>query len=798
MEKWNVVYDRWIPKNQPLREALTALGNGYFVTRGAAEEMPAGGVHYPGTYLAGGYSRAKSEIAGKEIINEDLVNWPNWLLLRFRVKGGDWFACENVELLNYRHELDMYRGVLERHIRFKDEQERITTLSSRRVVSMHDAHLAAIQWKITAENWSGEIQIHSALDGRIRNEGVERYRKLTGEHLEFLGTDYFDHESMLLVVQTRQSRLRMAQACSTRIYIEGEKLPVLPVNEEDKGYIAQNLNVALEVGKPLEVEKVVSIYTSRDQAISEPVLDSKEKVNRAGRFQYILSCHKQAWKRLWHRCDMRLGERYESQLILRLHIFHLLQTASFNTIDLDVGIPSRGWHGEAYRGHIFWDELFIFPFLNYRIPELTRSLLLYRYRRLPEARYSARKAGYRGAMFPWQSGSDGREESQIIHLNPMSGEWDPDHTYLQRHVNAAIAYNVCKYFEITRDVEFLSFFGAEMVLCIALFWSSKAVFNEERGRYEIREVVGPDEYHTRYPGSDRPGLNNNAYTNIMAAWNLSCAIDILEKLDRDRCRELREQFHIDEKEIERWQDISTHMFIPFMEEGLIAQFEGYQELEEFDWEGYREKYKDIQRLDRILKSENDTPNSYKASKQADVLMLFYLFSTEELEKLFTGMGYDFKPEWIPRNIEYYQNRSSNGSSLSRLVSSWVLSRSDRERSWALFKEALMSDYRDIQGGTTPEGIHLGAMSGTVDMIQRCYTGLHTWEDVLYINPVFPRELKEIHLRIRYRGLWIRIHCSHEKLRINVEEGWTEQVKIGYKGKIYKLNPGDKRTFQLML
>ena len=179
-----------------------------------------------------------------------------------------------------------------------------------------------------------------------------------------------------------------------------------------------------------------------------------------------------------------------------LHIFHLLQTVSENTIDLDVGVPSRGWHGEAYRGHILWDELFIFPFLNLRLPELTRSLLMYRYRRLEEARHLARQAGHRGAMFPWQSGSDGREESQVLHLNPRSGRWVPDESNLQRHVSAAIAYNVWQYHQATQDVEFLAHYGAEMLLSIARFWASIATFDPERERYEIRGVAGPDEYHT--------------------------------------------------------------------------------------------------------------------------------------------------------------------------------------------------------------------------------------------------------------------------------------------------------------
>ena len=173
-----------------------------------------------------------------------------------------------------------------------------------------------------------------------------------------------------------------------------------------------------------------------------------------------------------------------------------------HTIEFDIGVPARGWHGEAYRGHIFWDELFIFPFLTLRLPMLTRALLRYRYRRLPEARRAAQAAGYAGAMYPWQSGSNGREETQTLHLNPHSGRWIPDHTHRQRHINVAIAYNIWQYYQITDDHEFLYFYGAEMLLEIARFWASIATYNSSLDRYEITGVMGPDEYHTAYPGAD--------------------------------------------------------------------------------------------------------------------------------------------------------------------------------------------------------------------------------------------------------------------------------------------------------
>jgi trehalose/maltose hydrolase-like predicted phosphorylase len=295
-------------------------------------------------------------------------------------------------------------------------------------------------------------------------------------------------------------------------------------------------------------------------------------------------------------------------------------------MELDAGVPARGWHGEGYRGHIFWDELFIFPFLSLRLPVLTRALLLYRYRRLPEARQAAHAAGFRGAMFPWQSGSNGREETDVMYFNPRSGNWIRDDTHLQRHVGAAIAYNVWKYHLATGDTEFLYSYGAELVFEIARFWASIARWNEARGRYDICGVIGPDEFHDRYPDRAVPGLDNNAYTNVMAAWCLARALNLFALLPDERCREICEVLRIEREEIALWEDVSRKLYLPFHSDGVLSQFEGYEALKEFDWATYRRRYDNIMRLDLILEAEGESPNRYKLSKQADVLMLFYLFS----------------------------------------------------------------------------------------------------------------------------------------------------------------------------
>ena len=788
---WVMAYEDFNPEQEGLREALCTLGNGYFATRGAAPEATADSIHYPGTYVTGCYNRLQTEIAGQTIENESLVNLPNWLPVEFRFPNGAWFDVKKVNLLEYRQELNTRKGVLSRLLRFADGKGRQTRIFQRRFVSMANSHLAGLETTIVAENWSGRIRTRLALDGRVTNSGVERYRRLNNQHFTPVEAQSTGDEMIYLQMETNQSHIRIAQAARTRIFYDGQQVRTKPKTIEEPGYIAHEFSVKLEKNKAVTIEKIVALYTSRDHAISESGIEARKQVVRASSFDKLLESHILRWEHLWRRCRIAIKDSERVALILHLHIFHLLQTVSPHTIDSDAGVPPRGLHGEAYRGHILWDELFIFPFLNLRIPDITRALLMYRYHRLPEARWAARQAGYEGAMYPWQSGSDGREESQKLHLNPRSGRWIPDNSQLQRHINIAVAYNVWHYYQVSGDINFLSFYGAEMLIEIARFWVSKARYNRSLDRYEIHKVMGPDEFHDSYPGADEPGLNNNAYTNIMVVWELCRTLEACELLPDIRRQALMEKLALKVEELERWEDISHKMRVVFHEDGIISQFESYDKLEEFDWEGYQKRYGNIHRLDRILEAEGDTPNRYKLSKQADVLMLFYLLSADELGELFHRLNYPFEYETIPKNIEYYLKRTSHGSTLSRVVHAWVLARSKRELSWHLFKEALESDVSDIQGGTTQEGIHLGAMAGTVDLIQRCYTGIETRQNKLQLNPYLPNDLKEIQFDILYRQHLINLLITSDRLTVSTRPHAVAPIMVGFREDTFELKPGDK-------
>jgi len=790
-------YDGFDPGAEGLREALTSTGNGYLCTRGAAEWEDADGVHYPGTYVHGGYNRETTILGGQPVLNEDLVNLPNWLVLMLRIEGEDAIRLADVALLSYRHELDIRNVTLVRQLRFRDGGGRETTLKSRRFVSMADVHHAGIEWTLVPENWSGRVEVISALDGRVSNRGVERYQQLEGRHLDPVSPRTWGPEVIALKAETRQSNLYISQATRTRVFSGGQQLPVTRALYQMEDYVQQVLAFDVHQGTATRVEKMVSFYTSRDPAVSDTLVRAATSAGRHDEFAASFRRHSAAWDELWRVCDVRVSGDDEVQLLLRLHIAHLLQVCSRHTADLDAGLPARGLNGEAYRGHVFWDEIYAFPFFNVRLPEVTRGLLMYRYRRMGEARAAAREAGWRGAMFPWQSGSEGTEETQRVHLNPLSGHWEPDLSRNQRHVNAAIFYNIWRHFKTTNDLEFLDRYGAEMMLEIARFWASVAHFNPERERYEIHGVMGPDEFHEKYPDAPEGGLRNNAYTNIMVAWLCDIAGQLLTLLPDGRVEALRARLGISADEVALWQDMSRRMFVPFHGDALVSQFEGYDELEELDWDAYRAKYGNIQRLDRILRAEGNDPNRYKITKQADTVMLFYLFSREELREIFGRLGYDYRDDTAIRNVAYYDQRTSHGSTLSFVTHAGVLAALDPESSWERFLVALRSDADDVQGGTTQEGIHVGVMAGTLHVMQRYYAGAHVRGDVLYFDPRLPGRLDGLSFPIQFRGTPILVTVTGEQLTLAVHpESMSRPVRAGVPGDIRELRAGDRAVFGL--
>lgn len=771
IDQWTLTYHGYDPKKERSREALMTVGNGYFGIRGAMEETKANPANYPGTYMAGMYNRLTTKVSGRDIENEDFVNLPNWLPITFKIDDGEWFNPNNNDkLIDIERNLDLRNGQLTRGFFIDDfEKLQLVEVCSKRFASMKNRFVAASSYSIAPLCHTKKITIKSEIDGTVVNEGVERYKTLNSKHLDIVDQGVKD-DKMFVIVKTNQSNHKVAEVVYHKIYSESGNVKVETEISEGKATLL--ITVDVNFGEEVCVEKIVAICSDKDDFVDDALQTAMNAIDKKDTYDSLLEQSSKEWDKIWKKIDIQIENDRWSQKLLRLHLYHLIVSMSPFNADIDASITARGLHGEAYRGHIFWDELFILPFYDLQMPQVAKSMLMYRYRRLAEARKYAEAHGYRGAMYPWQSGSNGREETQIVHLNPLTGEWGDDNSSLQRHVSLAIAYDIWDYYWITRDIKFLKQYGSEMFFEIARFWASMTKFNPKSNRFEIEGVMGPDEFHEQYPNAEKGGLKDNAYTNVMVAWLFKKCADIFDLIG----------IHgVDKKEIEEWQNIASKLNLVINNEGIIAQYDGYFDILELDWDAYRQKYGNIYRLDRILKAEGKSPDAYKVAKQADALMIFYNLNKEEVDKLLINLNYSLPNDYLQKNLQYYLNRTSHGSTLSRVVHSRLAAMTGNfDLSWTLYQDALTSDYNDIQGGTTSEGIHAGVMAGTVLIALNTFAGLNYRNEILHLNPNLPKQWKSMKFNLTFKGIHYSFEIASNKIKVKT----NKKAQIVINGKMY--------------
>ncbi|MCR8670237.1 beta-phosphoglucomutase family hydrolase [Agrococcus sp. HG114] len=792
-DPWQLVYDGFDPAHEGHREVLTALGSGYLVTRGVRPEHHDDGIHYPGTYLAGVYNRLTSTIHERALEEEHLVNTPNWLHVDLRIEDGPWLSSGLLPTQRERRELDLRRGLVTRRAILTSPDGNRLELVQRSFVSMDEPHLAVLETIITAPDWSGTVTLRAGVDAGVRNSNVAAYVGSDAAHLTapvFRDVD----DVTVCEVQTRQSRIRIATAVRTCLAGAAD---ATARSSGTSSRASRDFRVHLQQGRPVTLTKTAAVFTSRDRAISEPGAAALGLLaERAGDVAVLLERHEAAWRRLWRPFGVTLGADAHSQLVLNLHVFHLLQTLSPHTAGLDAGVPARGLHGEGYRGHVFWDEVFALPVLDTRLPEVSRALIDYRWRRLHAARTAAAASGLAGALFPWQSGSDGREETPAALYNPRSGRWMPDNSHRQRHVGLAIAHNAWRHYQATGDLEWLAERGGELIIEVTRLFASLAVHDATTDRFHIAGVMGPDEFHDGPADAPGQGLRDNTYTNVLASWVAMRAGDVLALLEGHRSEGLRDRLAVTDDEIAQWARLSTRLAVVFHDDGVLSQFDGYEGLQELPWDRYRDQYGNIGRLDLILEAEDDSTNRYKLAKQPDVVMLVYLLGRDGVREQLAALGYPFSEADLIRTVDYYLARTADGSTLSRVVNASVLAGIDPARSWIAFREALIADLDDSQGGTTREGIHLGAMAGTVDLPVRSFAGMTVGVDELVFAPRLPPHLTRVAFRLRYRGHLIEVTLSGSSLALRAGPTTAPAFRVRVGDDSRRLCGGETQVFAL--
>lgn len=771
-DTWHVGFDRYEPEEEPWRESLLGLGNGVVFARACAPEAARasrdGSCHYAGLYVAGLYNQAERTVAQQRVRITALVNLPDPFGLSWRAGDQEaWFDVDAATLLHYHHHLDMAAGLARRELVARDAAGRETRLEEVRLVSMAQSGLALLRWRLTPLNWSGPIVVRSQLATEACNAKLTRTRAYEGRHL---AVQPLSSESGLAV---RVSTLDGRRSLQLHAELRCEGTVGSPQLGQEAHALFQQRHTVARVGQPVTAELRVRIAPAQASLGIEPPAS----------FETALDAQRAAWANLWRCADIVAPADPVLERSCRLAAFHLLQTASPHTAACDAGLPARGWQ-EAYFGHVFWDELFAFPFYSLRLPDIARGLLRYRHRRLDAARSAARQAGLCGALYPWRSAASGAEETPPYQWIGPAQHWKPDHTRLQRHIGAAVAFNAWHHHCATGDLALLREATGEMLIEIARLWASIARPEAIGGRLGIHSVIGPDEYHDAYPGADAPGLDNNAYTNVMAAWALRCARELPQKLSGADWRHLSARCGVQHGELDRWDETSRRLVLPLLEGDVIAQFDGIDRLRPPDAPPLPQRDPAV-RVDWWLDARGESVNAYQVTKQADVLMLLHLFGRKGCEALFTHMGYQLDAGWHERTLRYYLERVTHESSLSRIVCAGALAQADPGQSWQHYRHALHSDLEPGAGGSTHEGVHLGAMAGTWDVLLRHYLGLQLDSGAAVLAPHPPAALDDVSLAVWVHGCRLELGLRGRELRLRAAQG----LRLRYQGDALNLRPG---------
>lgn len=705
---WQVTQEWFEPEKQHHQETIFTTGNGYLCSRGAFEEG------YPGdsraTFLHGVFDQAP-------IVFTELANAPDWLPLVVLL-NGERFSLASGTVEAFERILDLRNGLLGRRVHWRSPSGLRARLEFQRFASLAEPHNVLVRCQVIPM-FDGEVEFRASLNGSMDNQGLA--------HWEWLGQGQ-EEESIFLHSQTRGTQIQLGMGM--RLLGEAGLQANAAEFWDVDNHPALSLVMKAEAGKPIVVDKLVSVFTSRD--VADPVRAAIEQVNRIKDWQVALEANNRAWEQEWERTDVIIEGDEEAQISIRFNLFQLLIAAPRQ--DDRVNIGAKTLSGFGYRGHSFWDtEIFMLPLFTYTAPHIARNLLNYRYRNLPGAREKARGNGFEGAQFPWESADTGEE---------VTPTWVPhfaDRTRLVRiwtgdieiHISADIAYAALQYWKATGDDAWMVEKGAEIILDTAKFWASRAEWSAEAGRYEFNDVVGPDEYHDH--------VDNNAFTNRMAQWNLETALEILKWL-QDRAPQktaaLSTSLDLSEERLAKWREVIEKIYLPEGPGGIIEQFEGYFELREVDLAAMEPRSRSIQEIFGI-----EGATEIQVLKQPDVLMLQYLLSDQ------------YSPESVQANYDYYTPRTDHtyGSSLGPSIQAIMACRVGRaDEAYDHFIRAVRADLRDVRGNAG-DGIHGASAGGTWQAVVFGFGGLRFHGGGWTVKPQLPSHWKRLAFKFFYQG-----------------------------------------------
>lgn len=726
---WNLIETRFDPKQIHHRETTFTIGNGYLGTRGGFEEG------YPRSNQATLIHGVFDDVP---IVYTELANCPDWLPLEITIITGDApgevtrerFRLDRGEILEYERLLDLRRALLRRKIRWRSPSGKTIDLEFERFASRADTRVLAIQCAIAAVDFSGKIEVQASLNGYPENQGYN--------HWELLDQSATTSE-IWLHLRTRSSRIELGMA--SRLHVVGTGATITVANPP--GYPTQIASFPVTPGQRVTVEKLVTFSTSRYG--EKPLKSAQGKLAVLPSYYHLKTAHIRAWNRIWHYSDVAIEGETRAALAVRYNLFQLLIAAPHD--DDRVSIAAKTLSGFGYRGHVFWDtEIFILPFFIFTQPELAKNLLTYRYKTLDGARRKAAHYGYKGAMYAWESGDTGDEITpRWLPPNDPYGEdiriWCRDR---EIHISADVAYAVWSYWQATGDDEWMRDCGAEIILDTAVFWGSRVEYNTKNEKYEIKGVIGADEYHEN--------CNNNTFTNRMVQWHLEKALrvhDWLRGAYPQKAGELDTKLQITVARRNRWQDIIDNITINYdAHTGLIEQHDGFFQLKDIDLQTYEPRYKSMQTILGI-----EGANHYQVLKQPDVLMLLYLMRQSQ--------EFPYTPENLRVNWEYYAPRTdiTYGSSLGPAIHAILAADLNQsEQAYHNFIQAAVVDIEDTRGNAH-EGIHGASAGGIWQAVVFGFGGVQFSNSGPIAKPQLPPTWTRLQFKIHWCGKWHNVDIT---------------------------------------
>jgi kojibiose phosphorylase len=669
---------------------------------------------------------------------------PDWTGVRVWIDNHP-LSMHDGEILQHCRILDFARGLLWREWRHREKNGRITRLLAFRLASLAHRHLLLQSMIVSAENYSATLRFESSIEvppSALPSPSWKARRRPERPNV------------LPLALRCPGTEIEIAFGAASQLLTSTETVGERQIEVDDR-HIVERFQLNVGVGTECHLHRLVSVYSSRD--VPEPLEAAIAHVNRLlpSNIASAVSAHEAAWSSRWEHTDVQVDGDSSLQASLRFAAYHLISAA--NPEDTRVSIGARALTGEAYKGHVFWDtEIYMLPFYTYTHPPSARALLTYRYHTLNAARAKALEHGFRGAMYPWESADTGEETTPRAVIAPNGEVISVLNGDMEIHISADIAYAVWQYWQTTADDDFFAEFGAEIILETARFWASRGVM-ESDDKYHIRHVIGPDEYHDN--------VDDNAFTNLMAAWNLRRGVETAHWMGQHHpghWRDLALRLHLAENEISTWSQQADAMFTIFDPRTLLyEQFAGYYEKEPIELKKFEPR---TAAMDVILGHERI--NQTNVVKQADVVMALYL--------LWDQLPADVRLA----NFRYYEPRTGHGSSLSPSMHALIAARLGEENlAKQYLKQASEIDLGNNMGNAAG-GVHAAAIGGLWQAVVFGFAGLQTHANGVSFHPHLLAHWRKLSFPFQWRGRHLRVAITHEGIELFMTGEEPLQVRVG--------------------